>query len=82
MTSARVRKLFSSSNERRISSHTPRVAEINVQEKGLEALSDAELQACTEVFKKQLAADSAAGVPAQLNSASLPTRPPAQGTLG
>jgi preprotein translocase subunit SecA len=82
MTGARVRKLLGSSNERRISSYTPRVAEINAQEQGLEALANAELLARTEGFKKQLAADSAASVPAQSNSASLPARPPAKGTLG
>jgi len=82
MTGARVRKLLGSSNERHISSYTPRVAEINAQEKGLEALSNAELLACAEAFKNQRAADSAAGVPARPNSASLPARPPAKGTLG
>src|SRR6201988_5022449 len=49
------RKLFGSSNERRIKSYLPRVAEINALEKELEALSDEALRARTDEFKRQLA---------------------------
>jgi preprotein translocase subunit SecA len=52
---ALARKLFGSSNERRIKSYMPRVAEINALEKELEALSDEELRARTDTFKKQVA---------------------------
>src|ERR1700757_3841945 len=50
------RKLFGSSNERRIKSYLPRVEQINALEKELEALSDEALRARTDEFKKQLAA--------------------------
>ena len=50
------RKLFGSSNERRIKSYLPRVAEINALESELEPLSDEELRARTETFKQQVAA--------------------------
>src|ERR1700752_2693402 len=49
------RKLFGSSNERRIKSYLPRVAAINALEKELEALSDEALRARTDEFKKQVA---------------------------
>ncbi len=49
------RKLFGSSNERRIKSYQPRVAAINALEKELEALSDEALRARTEAFKQQVA---------------------------
>src|SRR6201993_2352329 len=49
------RKLFGSSNERRIKSYMPRVAEINALEKELEALSDEGLRARPDTFKKQVA---------------------------
>src|ERR1700686_352655 len=49
------RKLFGSSNERRIKSYMPRVAQINALEKELEALSDEELRARTDKFKQQVA---------------------------
>ncbi len=55
MIGALARKLFGSSNERRIKAYLPRVAEINALEKELEALSDAALRARSEDFKKQLA---------------------------
>src|SRR2546421_12578133 len=55
MIAALARKLFGSSNERRIKSYVTRVAEINALEKGLEALSDEELRARTEKFKQQVA---------------------------
>src|SRR3979411_287828 len=55
MTFALTRKLFGSSNERRIKSYMPRVAEINALEKELEGLSDEALRARTDAFKKQVA---------------------------
>src|SRR5437667_5939860 len=55
MIGAIARKLFGSSNERRIKSYTPRVAENNAMEKELEALSDEALRARTDAFKKQVA---------------------------
>ncbi|HEY1361320.1 MAG TPA: preprotein translocase subunit SecA [Xanthobacteraceae bacterium] len=59
MIGAIARKLFGSSNERRIKSYMPRVAQINALEKELERLSDAELRARTEAFKKQVAEGAA-----------------------
>src|SRR5580692_10556620 len=55
MIGAVARKLFGSSNDRRIRSYRPRVEEINALEQELEALSDEALRARTEEFKKQLA---------------------------
>src|SRR6266852_4166131 len=55
MIGAIARKLFGSSNERRIKSYLPRVEQINALEKELEALSDEALRARTETFKKQVA---------------------------
>src|SRR5271169_465791 len=55
MIGAVARKLFGSSNDRRIRSYQPRVEEINALEKELEALSDEALRARTEEFKKTLA---------------------------
>ena len=49
------RKLFGSSNERRIKGYLPRVAQINALEKELEGLSDEALRARTEAFKQQVA---------------------------
>src|SRR6185369_6977448 len=51
-----LRKLFGSSNERRIKSYRPRVDEINALEAELEKLSDDALRARTEDFKQQIAA--------------------------
>src|SRR5213595_3352230 len=50
------RKLFGSSNERRIKSYLPRVAAINALEPQLESLSDEALRARTDAFKQQVAA--------------------------
>src|SRR5499426_388145 len=50
------RKLFGSSNERRIKAYLPRVAAINALEKELEGLSDEALRARTDAFKQQVAA--------------------------
>jgi preprotein translocase subunit SecA len=55
MIGAVARKLFGSSNERRIRTYRPRVDEINALEGELEALSDEALRARTGEFKKQLA---------------------------
>jgi preprotein translocase subunit SecA len=49
------RKLFGSSNDRLIKSYRPRVEAINALEGELEKLSDAELRARTDEFKRQLA---------------------------
>src|SRR5499425_1879379 len=55
MIGAVARKLFGSSNDRRIRAYRPRVDEINALEKELEALSDEALRARTDTFKKQVA---------------------------
>jgi preprotein translocase subunit SecA len=55
MIAAIARKLFGSANDRRIRSYLPKVGEINALEKELEALSDEQLKARTEAFKKQVA---------------------------
>jgi preprotein translocase subunit SecA len=55
MIGAVARKLFGSSNDRRIRSYRPRVDAINALEPELEALSDEALRARTEEFKQQLA---------------------------
>jgi preprotein translocase subunit SecA len=49
------RKLFGSSNERRIRGMRPRVDAINALEPELQALTDAELQGRTDQFRKQIA---------------------------
>ncbi len=55
MIGAVARKLFGSSNDRRIRGYRPRVEQINALEPELAALSDEALRARTEDFKKQLA---------------------------
>jgi len=50
------RKLFGSSNDRRIKGHRPRVAAITALEEQTKALSDAQLAAKTVEFREQLAA--------------------------
>jgi preprotein translocase subunit SecA len=55
MIGAIARKLFGSSNERRIKSYLPRVAAINALERDLEGLSDEALRARTDAFKQQVA---------------------------
>jgi preprotein translocase subunit SecA len=55
MIGAVARKLFGSSNDRRIRAYRPRVDEINALEGELEALTDDALRARTEEFKAQLA---------------------------
>jgi preprotein translocase subunit SecA len=54
MIGALARKIFGSSNERRIKAYQPRVAQINALEKELEALSDDALRARTAQFRKEL----------------------------
>ncbi|MBU0583001.1 MAG: preprotein translocase subunit SecA [Alphaproteobacteria bacterium] len=49
------RKIFGSSNDRKIKSTRPRVEAINAMENELQALSDAELAGRTEQFRKDLA---------------------------
>src|ERR1700704_2437918 len=48
-------KVFGTSNDRRLKAYRPRVEAINALEGELERLSDAELRARTETFRKQLA---------------------------
>jgi preprotein translocase subunit SecA len=55
MFGAVARKLFGSSNDRRIRSYRPRVDAINALEKELEPLSDDALRARTEAFRQELA---------------------------
>src|SRR5215471_4165331 len=55
MIGAIARKLFGSSNERRIKSYLPRVAAINALERDLEGFSDEALRARTDAFKQQVA---------------------------
>jgi preprotein translocase subunit SecA len=56
MIGAVARKLFGSSNDRRIRTYRPRVDAINALEKELEQLSDEALRARSDEFRKQLAA--------------------------
>jgi preprotein translocase subunit SecA len=56
MFGAVARKLFGSSNERRIRGYRPRVDAINALEKEIARLSDDALRARTEAFRKELAA--------------------------
>jgi preprotein translocase subunit SecA len=53
---ALARKVFGSANDRRLKTYAPQVAKINALEQELEALSDADLAARTEDFRRQLAA--------------------------
>src|ERR1700739_2714921 len=55
MIGAVARKLFGSSNDRRIRAYRQRVEAINALEPDLQALSDEALRARTEEFRKQLA---------------------------
>jgi preprotein translocase subunit SecA len=48
-------KVFGSANDRRVKSYRPKVDPINALEPEIEKLSDAELRARTEMFRKQLA---------------------------
>src|SRR3954465_14116177 len=55
MIGALARKIFGSSNERRIRAYQPRVNEINALEKELVGLTDEQLRARTADFRKQVA---------------------------
>jgi preprotein translocase subunit SecA len=55
MFGAVARKIFGSSNERRIRAYRPRADAINALEKELERLSDDALRARTEAFRKEVA---------------------------
>src|ERR1700729_3536758 len=55
MIGAVARKLFGSSNDRRIRTYRPRVDEINALEVEVQSLSDEALRARTDEFKKQVA---------------------------
>ncbi|MCB1445768.1 MAG: preprotein translocase subunit SecA, partial [Rhizobiaceae bacterium] len=50
------RKLFGSSNDRRVKSYRPRVAQIGALEAEMKGLSDAALRAKTDEFKAAIAA--------------------------
>src|SRR5262245_24533146 len=54
MIGALARKIFGSSNERRVKGYMPRVAQINALEKELEKLSDDALRARTAQFRTEL----------------------------
>ncbi|KPF71133.1 preprotein translocase subunit SecA [Bosea sp. AAP35] len=56
MLGALAKKLFGSSNDRRVKGYGPRVAAINALEKEVAALSDEALQARTTAFREQIAA--------------------------
>ena len=49
------RKIFGSSNDRLVKSFRPQVEQINALEEEISKLSDAELRAKTDEFRKQLA---------------------------
>jgi preprotein translocase subunit SecA len=55
MLGALAKKLFGSSNDRRVKGYAPRVAAINALEKEVSALSDEALQARTAQFREQIA---------------------------
>lgn len=55
MLGALAKKLFGSSNDRRVKSYQPRVAAINALENELAGLSDEALKARTDEFKQQIA---------------------------
>lgn len=56
MLGALAKKIFGSSNDRRVKGYQPRVAAINALEKEVAALSDEALKARTDEFRQQLAA--------------------------
>ena len=55
MIASLARKIFGSANERRVRGYYPTVEAINALEPELEALSDDQLRARTEDFRKQVA---------------------------
>ena len=56
MLGALARKIFGSSNDRRLKTYAPKVAAINALEAEVSALSDEELRARTQDFRAQIAA--------------------------
>ncbi|MHC1999678.1 preprotein translocase subunit SecA [Methylobacterium sp. CM6241] len=56
MLGALAKKIFGSSNDRRVKGYRPRVAEINALEPEISALSDEALRARTDMLKAELAA--------------------------
>src|ERR1700752_2260133 len=56
MFGALAKKLFGSSNDRRLKTYVPSVERINALEKDLEGLSDEALRARTQAFRDELAA--------------------------
>ncbi|KQP55231.1 preprotein translocase subunit SecA [Methylobacterium sp. Leaf399] len=56
MLGALAKKIFGSSNDRRVKGYRPRVAEINALEPQIAALSDDQLRARTEMLKAEIAA--------------------------
>jgi preprotein translocase subunit SecA len=80
MIGAVARKLFGSANDRRIRSYQPRVDAINALEPEVEKLSDDELRARTDEFKKQIA--DGADLDDLLEPAFATVREAARRTLG
>ena len=56
MFSSVAKKIFGSSNERRLKTYRPKVVAINALEPGIQKLTDAELRAQTEKFRAELKA--------------------------
>ncbi|HVT56392.1 MAG TPA: preprotein translocase subunit SecA [Xanthobacteraceae bacterium] len=80
MIGALARKIFGSANERRLRAYYPKIAAINALEPELEKLSDEELRARTEEFKKQVA--NGASLDSILVPAFATVREAAKRTLG
>src|ERR1700726_3161297 len=80
MIGAVARKLFGSSNDRRIKGYLPRVAQINALEPELEKLSDEALRGRTEELKRQGA--EGASLDDVLVAAFAPVREASKRTLG
>jgi preprotein translocase subunit SecA len=59
MLGAVLKKVFGSSNDRRLKAYRPRIAEINALEPQFSALSDDQLRAKTQEFRAELAAGKA-----------------------
>ena len=80
MIGSLARKIFGSPSDRRVKGYYPKVAEINALEPELEKLSDDELRARTEDFRKQVA--DGASVDDLLVPAFATVREAAKRTLG
>lgn len=80
MIGALARKIFGSANERRLRAYYPKIAAINALEPEMEKLSDEELRARTEEFKKQVA--DGASLDSILVPAFATVREAAKRTLG